>query len=305
MERYANKAVLFWPAVATALLFSGSYVAGKFAVSALSPLVATLCRYVVAMVFLLGLSATKFGPMGQVERKDLARFTILALLGIVGYHFFFFVSLRYTDAANTAIINALSPIVTALMAFMFLSERLQASAVAGMLLAVVGVLLLLSRYYLGSSTGFHINAGDACMLVSVACWAGYALIVKTVAGKYSGYTVTMYVTIIGVLLLIPMAAFEIASTGLGAVHASALLSVLYMGIFASGIGYLLYNQSIYRVGATLTSGIVYCLVPIFTAIWGYLLLGERLSFYAAAAVVLIMFGLSVMLGLLRFNVKLS
>jgi len=285
------------PAVVTALLFSGSYVAGKFAVSDMGPLGITLCRYVVAAMFLSTLSLSGHYRLQRIRKRSLGRFAVLGLLGIVGYHYFFFVSLRYTDIANTAIINALSPVVTVILAFLFLRERLGWRTMGGILLAVVGVVILISQHESEGLSHFHLNPGDVCMLISVVCWAGYALMVRSMAGAYSGYTITWFTTMIGVSMLLPLAAIELFHSGRATVTMSALWPVLYMGIFASGIGYLLYNKSVHLIGATQTSGIVYGLVPIFTALWGYLLLDEKLSLYALASMLLIIVSLGLMLGL--------
>lgn len=242
-------------AFATALLFSGSYVAGKYATGSSGPLFITLCRYAIALLFLRALRFDKRHRYERMDRCDVWRFAALALFGVVGYHYFFFVSLRYTDISHTAIINALSPVVTALMAICFIRERLRFAAVVGMLLAVSGVMILLGIPSHGFSQASYLNLGDVSMLVSVVCWAVYALIVKSMIAKYSGVTISYYVTLIGVIILIFLTPAEIDwSKGMAGIFMddATFWSVAYMGIFASGLGYLLYNHSIQRIGATMT-----------------------------------------------------
>ena len=56
---------------------------------------------------------------------------LLGVTGIVAYHYFFFLSLRFTDVANTAIINALSPVVTAIAAAIFIGRMVEPKKLPG------------------------------------------------------------------------------------------------------------------------------------------------------------------------------
>ena len=102
--------------VATGILFAGSYVAAEFTTRDLEPLTTSLLRYLVALLFLATLGRWVTGSPFRVRARDLPTLILLGLFGIVGYHYFLFLSLRYTEVANTAIVNALSPLVTAVLA---------------------------------------------------------------------------------------------------------------------------------------------------------------------------------------------
>ena len=114
---------LIYP-LATGVLFSGSYLAGKYTTLDLGPLTTTLLRYAVALVFLLLLIPRCEPGELRLRRADLGWLLVLSLAGVIGYHYFFFSSLRHTLVANTALINALSPIMTGAAAAVFLGERL-------------------------------------------------------------------------------------------------------------------------------------------------------------------------------------
>ncbi|NIM28946.1 MAG: EamA family transporter, partial [Gammaproteobacteria bacterium] len=79
--------------------------------------------------------------------------------------------------ANTAIINALSPVVTSVAAAVFIKERLTLWNYAGVVLALLGVLVLISRGDLAVILAVRFNKGDVLMLLSVASWVIYALLV--------------------------------------------------------------------------------------------------------------------------------
>ena len=68
-----------------------------------------------------------------------------------------------------------------------------------------------------------------------------------------------------------------------------------MGIFASGIGHLLFNMSIHKLGATKTSSFVYTFVPVFVAILSFLFFEEILTLSMIGSIVLIVLGLHFLL----------
>lgn len=280
----------FFPLV-TSALFSGSYIAGKYTTHDLDPLTTTLGRYAVALAFLAAL-LPRFGLASLgVRARHLPAFVAMGLLGIVGYHFFFFSSLRHTEVANTAIINALSPVLTGVLAALTVKERLALRNYAGVIVALVGVLLLLSRGDLRVLARSELNIGDVYMLVAVCCFSAYALIVKALLPAYSGFTLTFYATLFGVACIVALVPVEESLGQLAAMSVASLYSILYMGVFASGLGYLTYNLSIAAVGATRTSSFVYGVIPIIVAVLALVFFDEAITTVMVLSTALVLIGL--------------
>jgi drug/metabolite transporter (DMT)-like permease len=278
----------FWVPLLTSVCFAGSFVAGKYTTYDLTPLTTTLLRYIVALLFLGLLSTNRkifprpAGIAWVSFRRDLFYFALLGLFGIVGYHFFFFSSLHYTRVANTAIINATNPIVTGMMAAAFIKEKLTLKNYIGIAGAVAGVLLLISQSHTvpgNFALAFlsDLNIGDLLMLLAVISWAAYGIIIKKLSNRYSGLILTIYAFVFGVLELLILTIFENPVGQLRTMSLGSLLSVLYMGIFASAVGIWLYNLSIEAIGPTRTSSLVYSLVPIFTAVLAGLFFAEPIT----------------------------
>jgi drug/metabolite transporter (DMT)-like permease len=280
----------------TSVLFSGSYIAGKYTTVDLGPLTTTLLRYIIALIFLSGLLVRYKSSALRLRRRDIVPALILGLTGIVGYHYFFFLSLRYTEVANTAIINALSPVLTSLAAALFIHERLSGRNYAGVIIAFVGVLVLLSRGDIDAIVAVHFNKGDLLMLLSVVSWMVYALMIRTMVDRYSGFTLTYYATLFGVVLLLFLAPWEAPLGQIREISRASLLSVLYMGICGSGLGYLLYNLSIREIGPTRTSSFVYSVIPLIVAVLALLFFQQPITPIMVASMVLILIGLRMMLS---------
>lgn len=275
----------------TSLAFSGSFIAAKYTTADLSPLVTTLLRYIIAVLFFAVLIAVKRVPVFVVTRSHLLRLLIAGLLGILGYHYFFFASLHYTSVANTAIINGLSPTITGILAAAFIAERLSRLNWLGIAIAFGGVLLLICQGDLSIIAQFEFNRGDLLMLVAVVCWAAYALIVKSMLQRYSPLAVTFLSSLVAVAAMLLLVVFVDLPGQLRTVSPASVLALLYMGLVASGIGYLLYNMSIGQIGPTRTSGVVYSTVPVLTATLALFFFAEPFTVPMLVSIVLVAGGL--------------
>ncbi|MDH4035251.1 MAG: DMT family transporter, partial [candidate division Zixibacteria bacterium] len=267
----------------TSFLFAGSFVAGKYTNIDLGPLTTTLLRYLIALLFLACL-LFKYGRDSlKVRRKDLWQMFLLGAFGVVGYHYFFFSSLLYTDAANSAIINATNPIYTGTLAALFLGERLSLRNYLGVLVAMAGVLFLLVRGDLSVLTRFDFNRGEILMLLGVFCWVIYSLMIKGLSKTYSGFTLTWYAAVFGVVQLLVLVFLEQPVQQVQQLSTASVLSLLYMGILASGVGYYLFVLSIQEIGPTRTAGSVYSTVPVFVAGLALMFFGEQITWIMGAS----------------------
>jgi len=280
---------------ATSLIFAGSFVCGKYVNLDMGPLTATLLRYIVAfftlsgMIFFYGISSLK------IDRKDIWQMVLLGLIGIVFYHYFFFSSLAHTKAANSAIIMATNPLFVGLMAAIFLRERLSHFAYFGAAIALFGVITLLTRGHLEYLLQLRFNLGEIYMLLGVFCSVTYSLMIKNLFKKYSGFTITYYASLFGTVLLFFVVPLEDFYSKKLVLSTASILSLLYMGIFASGLGYYLFSLGIDKIGPTRNSSSVYSLVPIFVSVLGLLFFGESITLIMIFCTILIIVGLNMAL----------
>jgi drug/metabolite transporter (DMT)-like permease len=279
----------------TSILFAGSFIAAKQATFELGPLTTSLFRYTISLLFLTSLLPFQGLEKLKIVKSDIYKFVLLGLTGIVGFQYFFFVALRYTEVANTSIITALIPVVTGLLAAWFIRERLNLWNYLGIGLSVTGVLILLSKGSIANLLSLDFAFGDLLMIISVFMWSIYVLIVKTLTAKYHAYTITWYATLFGVLILLILVWFEQPFQTLNELSLTTVVAIIYMGIVASGLAYLLYNLSIEKIGPTLTAGIVYSIVPILVAIFSWIFFLQAISYIMIISTTIILAGLWLML----------
>ena len=275
-------------------------MAGKYATGELGPLTITLLRYVIAFVFLQGLVwAEKRKVKGeggrekqvQLQTKHCLPMFLLGTFGVVGYHYFFFLSLRYTAVANTAIINAFNPVVTGFLAAIFLKERLSQRNYLGGCIAIVGVLILLTEGNLLRLLQLQFNLGDVLMLCAVICWAIYSNLLRFLGRSYSGLALSYYGALFGVLQLLALVSLEVWQQPWHWPSLQTLLGIGYMGIGASGIGYLLFVLSTQRIGPTKSTSIVYSGVPVWVAFLAWIFFREAITPWMILSITLILLGL--------------
>jgi drug/metabolite transporter (DMT)-like permease len=275
----------------TSILFSGSYIAAKYTTFDLAPLTTTLFRYSIALLFLSCLLFHYKVSSLKIKKRDIVKLASLGLFGIVGYHYFFFVSLKFTAVANTAIINSLCPLLTAVFATIFLHERLRPINYFGVFIAFIGVIILLTNGSISVLFERQPIKGDLLMMLASLNWVIYTLLVKTLTDSYSGFTLTFYSMLFGVLFLSVLAIHENYILQLRNVSFESVLSLFYMGICASGLGYLLFNMSINKIGPTKTTSFVYSFVPIFVSILALVFFAQSITFIMAVSTFLIVFAI--------------
>ena len=293
--RVKNSVSRLWFPLLTAALFSGSYIGGKYTTVDVDPVTVTLMRYVIAGLFLLCLAPWLANTLPKLRAKSVMQMALLGFFGIFGYNVLFFLSLGYTEVANTAIINATSPVITGVLACLVLRERLSTRVYLGGLVTVLGVLILLTDGQLGLLLDHPYNRGDLYMLMAVVCWAVYAILIKRLSDAFSAYALTLYATVAGVVWLLLAWLLFGDALELAAISSRSYAAIVYMGIIASGIGYLTYNHSVSLNGATVTSGLVYGLVPPIVAVLAWMLLAQRITWVMTLSTFLIIIGVWQML----------
>ncbi len=273
--------------------FSGAFIAGKFCVAEFPVYSLTFFRFLIASVVLFGVLKFK-GISLKIERKDIPRVLTLSLLGMVGYHVFFFTALKHTSSVNTSLIAAMNPIITTILATFFLGERFPKKAIGGILVSFLGVSLIVTGGSLDVIKDMNFNIGDIYMLIAVLAFSAYFIVLKGVVGKIPPMVLTFYVFFFCVILLIPMVIYEGPSSYLPSTTILGWGSLVYMSVFASVIAYLIQQISVKTIGPVKTSLYVN-LVPVFSMILAFFILGETISLIKIGAGIMIISGVIVTL----------
>lgn len=261
--------------VIATLFFSGAFIAGKFSIAEFPVYSLTFFRFLIAAVVLF-LIILKRGQNLKLNKEDIPRIILLSLLGMVGYHVLFFTALKYTSSVNTSLIAATNPIMTTIMASLFLKEKFPKKSIGGILLSFLGVAIIVTNGSLEMIKNMNFNIGDLSMLLAVLFFSMYFIVLKGIVGRIAPIILTFYVFLFCVILLIPMVIYENPMSYLSQTTWMGWSSLLYMSIFASVIAYLIQQVSVKRIGPAKTS-LYINLVPLFSMIMAYFILGEVIT----------------------------
>jgi len=281
----------------TTLIWGGSYVVGKATVGEFPPLTLTFFRFLISAVIILPIMIKTEGKKAKLSVKDLPLMFLLALTGGFGYSMMYFFSLVHTTAIKSSMIVAINPLTTLLLSAVLLRERLSFLKVGSILIALFGVMITITDGFSMFRSGFSLNLGDVIMLLAVGLYSFYSVISHKIMNRYSPVILAGYSFIISAFCMIPIVwserPFEIWMNA----SLTGRLSVIYLGAFASAIAYLLHQISIKHLGASKSMSF-YSLVPVFTAIFSIIFLGETLSFS------LILGGSAILTGIwMNYNYK--
>jgi drug/metabolite transporter (DMT)-like permease len=218
----------------------------------------------------------------------------LALLGLVNTALPFFLiawGQQYIDSGLASIFNASAPLFTAVFALGYdRSQRASGARLAGIVLGFGGVVALV---------GFELSGGERAVaggLAVVAASACYAIGGLYAGRRFDGLPpslVAFGALIWSTLFVLPLGVAQGSSIGL-----EALLSVLYLGVLATGVGYLLYFGLIAGAGAAKAVLVTY-LVPSLALVYGAAFLDEEITAVAVLGLMLVLAGVALGTGTVR------
>ncbi len=259
------------------VFWAGAFIAGKSSITSFGPWSLTFYRFFFASLILFPILIYKWPKEMKLSKLQWRQVLILGFVGMTGYHVLFFTALKYTSASSASMLAATNPIMTAVLLSVFYKERLSPAKLGLLLIALLGVVLTITNWHLETLLNMERNLGELIMVLAVFCWASYSILVKKFIVNFRPMVMTGFAFLTCTLMVFPFALAE----GLikASIHApiSAWGSAIYMALFASVIGYGIQQVSIQKIGPAKTN-IFINLVPVFSLILAYLILGENIPF---------------------------
>ncbi|MFE1242784.1 DMT family transporter [Fictibacillus sp. NPDC058756] len=287
MKPYRTHLILFFVMIAWGL----NVTATKILVTNFLPVTITGIRVLTAglTVFLLLFLIKK---VRWLTKKEFWYVFVASIFNVVAHHYYLSIGLTGTTATNGGLIMGMSPLLTTILAILFIGTPLTPLRGIGLLLGFTGVAFIV----LEGSEVTGISFGDAYILLSVLTQAVSFILIKRVAHTLDPRLMTGYMMVIGSLFLIVIGLFE-EPEGFAGVAANSTVS-LWLIYFASAciataVGHMFYNEAIGKIGASEAS-IFINLNPFFALVGASLFLNEKIGFQHILGFLLIISG--VLLG---------
>jgi drug/metabolite transporter (DMT)-like permease len=262
--------------LARALLFSAvviwgwTFVATKILLEEIGPIEIFALRLAIGLPFLGAVLLARRVPL-RFARADAALlvpggaiFTLHFLIQAEG--------LTTTTATNTGWIIAASPLALAVLAFLFLRERIGWTGVAGIAVATAGIVLLVSRGRL-ADLGWLRSTGDWLVLASAHTWAVYTVVTRDLVRRRDPLAVTFAILLVAAgvtAVLFAGSGDPVRARGLSP---RAIAALVYLAIAGLALGQWFWQEGVARLGAT-HAGLYLYLEPLATLALAVPLLGE-------------------------------
>lgn len=244
----------------------------KWLVPEWSPVTITFMRYVFLSAILMGMAWLQEGRRMMPRGRDWWYLLGMGISGVMLNNVLQFTGLLTTTVTNCTLISATTPAITALLAVLFIRERLGLLAWGGIVLSFCGVLLIVSQGEMAVIQAIAFNVGDVYCFLSQIVWAIYSLLGLQVMQRLSPLSVTAWGALLGG-----------AATGLyGAADGSLQVTVLPLPAMASfayavlvgGVmAMVCWNLGVKHAGPSLTA-IFLNIMPIVGMLAGHVFFGD-------------------------------
>ncbi len=249
-------------------------------------------RFVVSALLLVPLLLYR-RERPSLSRQSLAPLALMSLTGVFAFNAVLYIGLNYTTAINATLVNSMTPVTTACIAWLVIGEKMTWRRAFGTALSFSGVGWIVSEGSLAIVLGLRFNPGDVIVFFATALWGFYSVMAKRMMHQLSPLALTTITTTAGALMLLPAAFVELSWNPADLWRQEVLLAFVYLGIFPSFVSFLIWNRSVLIFGPSRAT-LVYNTLPLFTVILSVIFLGETLMPYQMVGGAVIIAG--VMIG---------
>jgi drug/metabolite transporter (DMT)-like permease len=263
-----------------------AFVAIRRVVFELSPINLTILRWCLASIGFLVIVPFIGKPKTKFDRVDLPRLLVIALLTVPSYH----LSLNFAETTVSSgvagFLISLGPVFIAVLSAYFLKEKISGRLVIALFLGIGGAMVL-SLPNLGSNTSI---VGPLEVVVAALSFAIFSVLSKPLVSKYGSVPVTIWSGVTGTGMLLPLLSPRFVSE-VAALSLTGWFSVLFLSLFSTVVGYLLFYTLVSR-GAVSRLSVQLYLIPVVSVVGGVLLLQEALSGYTIAGGAILLFSIA-------------
>ncbi|MEX2451881.1 MAG: DMT family transporter [Rhodospirillales bacterium] len=291
MPRFTITPAVAYLMLCLCALFWGSNITLGRAVHAdIPPIALAFWRNAVALTALLIFTHRDVARHWPLMR---AHWKLFAASGVIGFALFnavMYSALHTTTTINAALVMSLTPVIVPLFAYFMLQEGMTARQAFGVFASLLGVTVILSRGDLDILLGLRFVAGDVIMLIAVAAWSLYTVLVKLRPAPIDPYVFITISLCFAVPTLLPFYVWETLAVQAVPWSAPTLATILYIGLVPTTLALVLFNRALDVVGPS-RAGHFQHLVPVAAALLAILFLGERLREFHVVGTLVIAAGI--------------
>ena len=285
----SNKNSGYILAILAVIIWSGNFVAARF-LTHLTPIEISFYRWFVTFLVLTPFCIKSLIKNIKYIKGIWIKVIIISILGITIFNTFVYLAAHTSNATNMSLLATLSPIIIAIISRIVWKIKLTLNQKFGLLIVIIGVVILITKGSIEVLTKLKFAVGDLYMLFAVILFAVYTLTLRVRPKEIPQSTFFYLMVVIGIIPLFIAMLFSYINKTANPLDTKSALILVYVGIFPSAFGFILWNMAISKIGA-IKASIIYDSIPFFSSLEAVILLKETLLISQVIGGILILLGI--------------
>ncbi len=271
-----SKLFTYIEAMFAVIVWGASFIATKIALREISPVTAVWLRFSMGVI-ILGLAVALRNQLSLLRRSEWAYFALLGFLGVALHQWLQSNGLQTSEAGTTAWIVSMTPVFMAVLGWIILKEKLGWIKIAGILLAFIGVLIVVSKGDIRSiSIGKFGTPGDKLILISALNWAVFSALSRRGLKTHPATLMMFYVMSFGWLFISILFFARQNISEIGKLTINGWFGITFLGVFCSGLAYIAWYDALQAL-TTAQTGVFLYIEPLIAVVVAFFILGEAIT----------------------------
>ena len=223
-----------------------------------------------------------FIPQQKIDRADLPKMLLCALLGMVINMLCFFKGIELSTPINSAVLITITPILVFVFSAILIKERLLLPRVVGVIMGFVGALVLIVFGNEIRQDAPNIPLGNALFVINATCFALYLVLVKSLSAKYTTVHLLKWLFLFGFIMALPISYPEFSQVSWVTLPFEAVWRFAFVVIGTTFMTYLLNVYALKQLKAS-TIGVFTYLQPLIGIGYAILVGADALTAYKLGA----------------------
>jgi len=277
--------------VCATLFWAGNFMVGKLAfLESIPPMTLVFFRWSLVWIILLPFTYKEILKNKNIILNNLPLLFFLALTSVGLFNSFTYLSLVHTQVINASLFNTAIPAIIILLCFIFKIEKTNRFQVIGLILAVFGILSIITKIDLNILLSLNFNKGDLIMIGGVISWGLYSAFLKKKKFTLPLLTLVHVLCTFGLIFIFPQFYYEYSQGQFIKFDINLVYILIFLALFPSIGSYYCWAGAVSIIGAN-RAGIFLSLIPLFSTIMAITYFKEQFNFFHLIGAILIILGL--------------
>jgi drug/metabolite transporter (DMT)-like permease len=277
--------------VCATLFWAGNFMVGKLAfLESIPPMTLVFLRWSLVWIILLPFTYKEILKNKDIILNNLPLLFFLALTSVGLFNSFTYLSLVHTQVINASLFNTAIPAIIILLCFIFKIEKTNSFQIIGLILAVFGILSIITKLDLNILLSLNFNKGDLIMIGGVISWGLYSAFLKKKKFTLPLLTLVHVLCTFGLIFIFPQFYYEYSQGQFIKFDINLVYILIFLALFPSIGSYYCWAGAVSIIGAN-RAGIFLSLIPLFSTIMAITYFKEQFQFFHLIGAILIILGL--------------